>query len=60
MGMKLILALANDSRLWINPAQILKMERTVEGRYFIYLTNGEIYEIDRRAAGAVENYFENH
>lgn len=57
--MKLILTMANETRLWINPAQIVKMERTPEGRFFIYLINGEIYEIDRRLASAVENYFEN-
>lgn len=58
MGAKLILAMNNDTRLWINPAQIVKMERTLDGRFFIHLTNGEIYEVDRRMAGAVENYFE--
>ena len=58
MGAKLILAMNNDTRLWINPAQIIKMERSPDGRFFIYLTNGEVYEVDRRMAGAVENYFE--
>lgn len=58
MGAKIILSLANDSRLWLNPNQIVKMERTPEGRFFVFMTNGEVFEIDRRTAGAIENYFE--
>lgn len=59
MGAKIILSLANDSRLWLNPNQIVKMERTPEGRYFVFMTNGEVFEIDRRTAGAIENHFQN-
>ena len=58
MGAKIILSLANDSRLWLNPNQIVKMERTPDGRFFVFMTNGEVFEIDRRDAGAIENYFE--
>ena len=58
MGAKSILSLANDSRLWLNPNQIVKMERTPDGRFFVFMTNGEVFEIDRRTAGAIENYFE--
>ena len=59
MGAKIILSLANDSRLWLNPNQIVKMERTPEGRFFVFMTNGEVFEIDRRTAGAIENHFQN-
>ncbi|MBQ8586947.1 MAG: hypothetical protein IJ453_02560 [Oscillospiraceae bacterium] len=59
MGAKIILSMANDSRLWLNPNQIVKMERTPEGRYFVFMTNGEVFEIDRRTAGAIENHFQN-
>ena len=58
MGAKLILSLANDSRIWLNPGQIVKMERTPEGRFYVYKSKGEVLEVDRRAAGAIENYFE--
>lgn len=58
MGAKVILSMANDTRLWLNPNQIVKMERTPEGRFFVFMTNGEVFEIDRRAAGAIENFFE--
>ena len=59
MGAKIILSMENDSRLWLNPNQIVKMERTPEGRYFVFMTNGEVFEIDRRTAGAIENHFQN-
>ena len=55
MGAKLILSLANDSRIWLNPGQIVKMERTPEGRFYVFMSNGEVFEVDRRAAGAIEN-----
>ena len=55
MGAKLILSLANDARIWLNPGQIVKMERTPEGRFYVFMSNGEVFEVDRRAAGAIEN-----
>ncbi|MBQ4565905.1 MAG: flagellar FlbD family protein [Oscillospiraceae bacterium] len=58
MGAKIILTMANESRLWLNPGQIVKMECTPEGRYYVFMTNGEVFEVNRRAAGAIENYFE--
>lgn len=34
------------------------MTLTPEGRFFVFMTNGEVFEVDRRTAGAIENYFE--
>lgn len=48
----------NGGRIWLNPQQILKMEKTPDGRYFVYMPNGEIFEIGSRAASNLEDYFE--
>ena len=37
---------------------MLKMEKTPDGHYFLYLVNGDMYEIDHKTARMVENYFE--
>ncbi len=55
---KLELELKDGSRVWINLSQSIKMIKTPEGRYILYLINGETYEIDRRAASRVESYYE--
>lgn len=55
---KLVLGLPDGSKVWINIPQMLKMEKTPDGKYFIYLVNGEKYLIDHKTASMVENYFE--
>ncbi len=55
---KLVLGMPDGSKVWINLPQILKMVKAPDGHYFLYLLNGERYELDRRTASAVENYFE--
>ena len=55
---KLVLDLPTGGKVWINVPQILKMEKTADGHYFLYLVNGEMYEISHRNASMVENYFE--
>ena len=55
---KLVLDLPNGKKVWINIVQMLKMEKTPDDRYFLYLINGEIFEINHRTARIVENYFE--
>lgn len=55
---KLVLALSDGSRLWINPNHIVKMVRTPNDRYFIYLSSGETYEIDHGSARNVEEFLE--
>ena len=57
-GFKLVLAMPDGGRVWINLGQMIKMEKTADGHYFIYMINGEMYEIDRSSARMVENYFE--
>lgn len=55
---KLVLNLPNGNRAWINLAQAVKMERTPDGRFFLYMINGEVFQISGRDASTVENYFE--
>ena len=55
---KFVINLPDGSKVWINLPQILKMIKTPDGQYFIYLVNGEKYLIDKGAARDVENYFE--
>lgn len=55
---KLVLDLPDGGKVWINIPQMLKMEKTADGHYFLYLVNGEMYEINHKTASMVENYFE--
>lgn len=55
---KFTIDFADGRRIWINLMQMLKMEKLPDSRYFIYLINGEKYEIDKKTARDVENYFE--
>lgn len=55
---KLVLQLTDGSKIWVNLPQILKMEQKSDGQYFLYLVNGEVYEIDHKTARMIENYFE--
>ena len=48
----------DGSKVWINLPQILKMVKTPDGQYYLYLTNGEQYLLDHGEARDVENYFE--
>lgn len=57
-GAKLRLELANGTKVWLNVAQAVKMQRMPDGRYYLYMVNGEIFEIDRSMAREVENSFE--
>lgn len=55
---KLVLPMPDGSKVWINIPQMLKMEKTPDGQYFLYLVNGEMFRIDHKTASMVENYFE--
>ena len=55
---KLVLDLPDGGKVWINIPQMLKMEKTADGHYFLYLVNGDMYEINHKTASMVENYFE--
>jgi hypothetical protein len=55
---KLVLRAEDGSSVWINVNYIVKMTKTREGNYYIYLLNGEKYLIDHRTANAVESCFE--
>ncbi len=58
MNYKIVLDMPNGSKVWINVAQLLKMEKTPDGRFLVFLVNGEVYEINRGDAAKVENCFE--
>ena len=55
---RIIVETPDGSRIWLNPQQVLKMEKTPDGRYFIRMVNGENYAVDKRTAGKLEDYFE--
>ena len=55
---KVGLGVPDGGKVWINIPQMLKMEKTADGHYFLYLVNGDMYEIDHKTASMVENYFE--
>lgn len=57
-SIKLVLGMPDGGKVWINIPQMLKMEKTADGHYFLYLVNGDMYEIDHKTASMVENYFE--
>lgn len=57
-SLKLVLTLPDRSRIWINPAHIVKMVKTATDHYYLYLITGETYEVDHRTASAVEGYLE--
>ena len=37
---------------------MIKMEKMPDGRFFVYMINGEVYEIDHRSARVVESCLE--
>ena len=55
---RVVVEFPDNRKIWINPQLIMKMERVADGRYFIHLINGEIYEIGHRTASELESYFE--
>ena len=55
---KLVVVLQDGTKVWINIPQMLKMEKTPDGNYYIYLVDGEKFHIDHKTASMVENYFE--
>ena len=60
MDHRIVIEFSNGHRIWVNPQHIVKMEKTVDGRYFIYLSNGEYYEISLHSARIFENYLEDY
>ena len=58
MASKIILDLPGGVKVWINPQHVIKMEKTAEGRYFLRLINGEVYEIGHRQASNFEEFLE--
>ena len=54
---KVVIETHNGERIWINPRCVVKMIRDRHGRYFIYLINGDIYEVGRREASTLEDFF---
>lgn len=55
---KLVLEKKDGTKVWINLVHMVKMEKTPDGRYYLYLINGDVFEISHSTARFVENYFE--
>ena len=55
---KIVISLSNGERVWLNLMQMVKMVKTPEGRFLLFMTNGEMYEIDFQTARIVENCLE--
>ena len=54
---RVVLESSTGDLVWINPRQVIKMIKIPSGQYYVYLTNGEVYEVDRRQASTLENFF---
>ena len=55
---KLVIEVPGGKKIWLNIMQMIKMERYPDGRFFVYMINGEIFEIDHKSARIVENCLE--
>ena len=55
---KLILEKIDGTKVWINVAHIIKMEKDINDRYYLYLINGEKIEVPHSVARGVEKYFQ--
>ena len=55
---RVVIDTPNKGRIWLNAQQIGKMERIPDGRYFVTMVNGQVFEIDSRTASNLESYFE--
>ena len=56
--MKFIVEYDTGEKVWLNLDHAIKLVKTADNRYFLYLINGETYEIDHRTASKVENFFD--
>ena len=55
---KVTIKLQDGSIVWLNRALVVKMRKAPDGRYFVYMINGECYEIDNKQARLVEDVLE--
>ncbi len=55
---KLVLSMSDGTKVWINLEQMLKMTKTPDGNYYLYMVNGEKYQIDHSTARVIENCLE--
>ena len=55
---KLVLSMSDGTKVWINLEQMLKMTKTPDGNYYLYMVNGEKYQIDHSMARVIENCLE--
>ena len=55
---RIMLDTVNGGKLWINAYQVVKMELTADGRYFVYTITGEVFEVDKREARRFEEFLE--
>lgn len=55
---KLILNKPDGTKVWVNMLHAVKMEKLYDGKYFLFLLNGEVFEISQDAARTVERFLE--
>ena len=55
---KFVLELKDGTRVWLNMYQMVKMIKTRDDQYFLYMSNGEVFPITYREAKKVEELLE--
>lgn len=55
---KLILNKPDGTKIWVNMLLVVKMEKLSDGKYFLFLLNGEVFEISQDSARTVERFLE--
>ena len=55
---KLILELEDGTRVWLNMFQMVKMVKTPDGKYFLHMSNSEVFAISYKDAKRVEGLLE--
>ena len=55
---KLILDLADGTRVFLNMFQMVKMVKTRDEKYFLYMSNGDVFPISYHEAKKVDRLLE--
>ena len=55
---KFVINLEDGAKVWLNIQQLVKMIKTPDDRYLIYMSNGDVYAITYKEARTVENLLE--
>ena len=58
MSYNLTVKKPNGVKVWLNLETIIKLEETPDKHYYIFLVNGEWFEIGSREADKIKEWFE--